>query len=123
MRAASLMLMAALVSACASCPQAWQTKAAWLLRFSFATCPQEAHIRLVFRGSTRTSNELPSLWPVLSASRCSNLPQQEARMARFSPAFALAPLERKRPGLASSGLAFGFQVMLLVGSASTPIMS
>ena len=57
-----------------------------------------------------------------SARRASS-PQQEPRMARFSPALARAPFGRKPPRWAGSGFALGLRTMPAVFSFSTTITS
>jgi hypothetical protein len=48
-------LIAATTSAFSRKPHWTQAKIAWVCRFSFATCPQAGHVRLVFCGGTSTS--------------------------------------------------------------------
>jgi hypothetical protein len=59
----------------------------------------------------------------LFSARRARVPQQEARIPRFSPAFAPARFSRNAPGLPGSGFGTGRLVMRPVSSFSNTIRS
>ena len=104
-RATHRMFLAALMSACAACPQCTQVKSSRVLRLAASAAPHTWHVLDVFFAGTVMT------FAALQSSICFSAVHPVFRMTRFSPAFCgtLAPGFSMVP-LADLVMAFTFRL-------------